>query len=426
MAGRDGEQRGQAAEQAGHLRRRGPAARRRRPCGAGPGRAPPRGPSRWPPPSRPPARRRSAAHRGRRPLVRGDRLGVPGVQVGVVPVGLGRLRGDRVERRPAPPRPAPARRCARRRAARSPRRRASVRARAALTWPVSLASPPAGRRSPWRRDQRALGGGELALQLLAVLDRLGQPDLVLGERGAQLLLLLADRARPRRPAGPGRGRALVVRGGAEVAQPLGGQLLGGSGSAPAARTSWYQVSWPAAAAARPRRGRLQLGEPALDLGGSPPPAAPLPQRRLVGDLPVQRGRSVARSSASSRSRASRRSAWIPAARRATSACRPSGPSWRRSSAVRSVSRLRLACIASSLRSVFSLRLRCLRTPAASSMNARRSSGVACSTASSWPCPTMTCISRPMPESDSSSWMSSSRQEPPLISYSPHRRGTSGG
>jgi chromosome segregation protein len=89
-----------------------------------------------------------------------------------------------------------------------------------------------------------------------------------------------------------------------------------------------------------------------------------------------------RSSASSRSRASRRSACTPAARRATSACLPSGLSWRRSSAVRSPSRSRLACIASSLRSAFSLRLRCLRTPAASSTNARRSSGRPDSTASS--------------------------------------------
>ena len=87
---------------------------------------------------------------------------------------------------------------------------------------------------------------------------------------------------------------------------------------------------------------------------------------------------------------------MTAARRATSACRPSGLSWRRSSTVRSCTRVRLACIASSLRSAFSLRLRCLRTPAASSMKPRRSSGPADSTASSWPCPTMTCISRPMP------------------------------
>ena len=72
---------------------------------------------------------------------------------------------------------------------------------------------------------------------------------------------------------------------------------------------------------------------------------------------------------------------------------------------------------SSLRSAFSLRLRCLRTPAASSMKPRRSSGVARRTVSSWPCPTMTCISRPMPESESSSWMSSRRHDVPLMAYS---------
>ena len=127
--------------------------------------------------------------------------------------------------------------------------------------------------------------------------------------------------------------------------------------------------------------------------------------------------SVTRSSASRRARASRRSACTTWARRATSAWRPSGLSWRRISAVRSASRVRFACIASSLRSAFSLRLRCLRTPAASSMKARRSSGLACRTASSWPWPTMTCISRPIPESESSSEMSSSRQGLPLIAYS---------
>ena len=42
------------------------------------------------------------------------------------------------------------------------------------------------------------------------------------------------------------------------------------------------------------------------------------------------------------------------------------------------------------------------------MKPRRSSGVARQDASSWPWPTMTCISRPMPESESSSWTSSSR------------------
>ncbi len=108
---------------------------------------------------------------------------------------------------------------------------------------------------------------------------------------------------------------------------------------------------------------------------------------------------------------------MPAARRAILACRPSGPSWRRSSATRSWTRLRLTCIASSFRSAFSLRLRCFRTPAASSMKARRPIGSACRTESSRPCPTMTCISRPMPESESSSWMSSSRQVSPLSAYS---------
>ena len=48
--------------------------------------------------------------------------------------------------------------------------------------------------------------------------------------------------------------------------------------------------------------------------------------------------------------------------RAISAWRPSGLSRRPSSPVRSTSRVRLACIASSLRSAFSLRRRCLSTP----------------------------------------------------------------
>ncbi len=127
--------------------------------------------------------------------------------------------------------------------------------------------------------------------------------------------------------------------------------------------------------------------------------------------------SVCRSSASRRRAASRTSVWMTFARRATSACLPSGVSWRRSSVVRSCTRVRLACIASSLRTARSLRLRCFRTPAASSMNPRRSSGVACRIWSSWPWPTITCISRPMPESLSSSWMSSRRQAVPLMEYS---------
>ena len=109
-------------------------------------------------------------------------------------------------------------------------------------------------------------------------------------------------------------------------------------------------------------------------------------------------RAVARSSAISRARASRTSAWTTAAWRATSAWRPSGLSWRRISVSRSASRVRLPSVDSSLRSAFSLRLRCFRTPAASSMKPRRSSGFACRIESSCPCPTITCISRPMPES----------------------------
>src|SRR5699024_1535286 len=76
-----------------------------------------------------------------------------------------------------------------------------------------------------------------------------------------------------------------------------------------------------------------------------------------------------------------------------------------------------AAWASGLRSACSLRLRCLRLPAASSLNPRRSSAVADGTESSRRWPTITCISRPIPESDSRSWMSSSRQEVPLIAYS---------
>ena len=65
---------------------------------------------------------------------------------------------------------------------------------------------------------------------------------------------------------------------------------------------------------------------------------------------------------------------MTAALRAIWACRPSGLSRRPSSPVRSTSRVRLACIASSLRRAFSLRRRCFRTPAASSISARRVSG----------------------------------------------------
>ncbi|CPU23038.1 Uncharacterised protein [Mycobacteroides abscessus] len=135
-------------------------------------------------------------------------------------------------------------------------------------------------------------------------------------------------------------------------------------------------------------------------------------------VPSKSARRETRSSAARRRRASRRSACTVAARRATSAWRPRGLSWRRSSVVRSVNRAKLAAIDSSLRTAFSLRLRCLSTPAASSTKARRSSGRDSRICESRPWPTITCISRPMPESDNSSCTSISRQVWPLISYSP--------
>ena len=127
----------------------------------------------------------------------------------------------------------------------------------------------------------------------------------------------------------------------------------------------YQVSWvrarrgdAAAAAISAVASRAWAAcQGLLDL------APALAQRGLVGDLPVERRdglHEVVGEEPGPRVRAGRPGR--PAARRATSACRPSGLSWRRISLVRSASRVRLACIASSLRSAFSLRLRCLRTP----------------------------------------------------------------
>ncbi len=51
------------------------------------------------------------------------------------------------------------------------------------------------------------------------------------------------------------------------------------------------------------------------------------------------------------------------------------------------------------------------------MMARRSSGRAFKTVSSWPWPMIMCCWRPTPESLSSSWMSSSRHGAPLMAYS---------
>ena len=69
------------------------------------------------------------------------------------------------------------------------------------------------------------------------------------------------------------------------------------------------------------------------------------------------------------------------------------------------------------RSDRSRRRRNLRTPAASSMTERRSSGRASRMASRWPWLMITCCWRPTPVSDRSSWMSSRRHGVPLIEYS---------
>ena len=138
-------------------------------------------------------------------------------------------------------------------------------------------------------------------------------------------------------------------------------------------------------------------------------------------LAAARAVSLVRSAAMSRpARCTRRAVSSPISspwRRAASACRSSGRSWRRTSRRRSCTRTRLASVASRRRSAFSLRLRYLSTPAASSTIARRSSGRALSTASIWPWLTITCCWRPTPASDSSSWTSSRRQGTSLMAYS---------
>ena len=227
----------------------------------------------------------------------------------------------------------------------------------------------------------AVGGG---LQLLGV----AAAGLLLGLVGEQPQPLGRERLHPAQALGQGLQAVVGLDGAGEVRRGGGRGGLGGR-----------------EAAARPRRGRPRPGP------GGVFSAASSASSRCSELL------AWTTSSASSRSRESRRSACTTCARRAASAWRPSGLSWRRISLTRSATRVRLASIASSLRSAFSLRRRCFRTPAASSMKARRSSGEACRTASIWPWPTMTCISRPMPESESSSWTSSRRQVWPLIAYS---------
>ena len=259
--------------------------------------------------------------------------------------------------------------------------------------------PPVGQR-PDRGQVGPLGGGERRLVLgprlqhapraragpsVTAVDQLG---LLLGD-GLGLGLQLVGVA-PRRRASPAsarcRARSGASRDGAAEAlrqrrEPVPGLLCGR----------------PAAARPRPARPPSRCCSARAAASCSSTLDAAGPGGRLVGHLA---GQLVAQGDEVVGEQPQPGVPQLGLHRlrpRAISACRPSGLSWRRSSPVRSVSRVRLACIASSLRSAFSLRLRCLRTPAASSMNAapvlraRR-----CRTASSWPCPTMTCISRPIP------------------------------
>ena len=254
-------------------------------------RAPPRGPSRWPRPSRRPARRRPAP--GRRPAAGScaatasacrasrsalsrsasvDSLG-DRVQLGLGLLGPGQgvgvRGGEPVDLLAGAGGPGPG--------------------RVDLAGEPGQPLPPVGDRLGGG-DQLPLGGGELPFQLLPVLDRLGEPDLVVGERRAQLLLLLADPLRLgvqllRVAAGP-----LVVAGGAEVPQPLPGELLGGA--EPLLQRGELVPGVLRGGEQRRVLGerRLQLAEPALHLGVlGLDLLPPLPQRGLVGDLLVQRG-----------------------------------------------------------------------------------------------------------------------------------------
>jgi hypothetical protein len=215
---------------------------------------------------------------------------------------------------------------------------------------------------------RAFGRGQRAFVLGARLGDLRERPPGLHDRRDQRLFLLGDRV------GLGVELVRIAAGSAglgrarEVARPLLGKADG-------AREPLRQRGEPVPGVLSRSQPRGVLGEGRLQplLLDAARRELPLhlraagPGARLVGLSLASSSRNVTRSSAASRSRASRSSDCTACARRAISACRPSGLSWRRSSAVRSVSRVRLACMASSLRSAFSLRLRCLRTPAASSM-----------------------------------------------------------
>ena len=335
--------------------------------------------------------------------VRGDRVLVRGVQGDVAVLLLGRRRapvGQLLGR------PLGARRRPRPRRSGQPvdlvlRRRWPASA-AALTWPVSLARPSRRSASAWAAATSARSASASAASSSAARgDGLGQPG-ALGRRARPRARPPAPRpARPRRPAARGRGPAALLAAARR-------QVPGRSAASDAVpRNRSFERGQPVPGVLRPRRARGALAATAGSSSASrreprrarPRRAARRSRTAVSSATSLSRAsRSATRSSASSRSRASRRSAWTPAARRATSACRPSGLSWRRSSAVRSVSRLRLACIAVELAQRLLLALAVLEDAGGLLDEGAAVLRAAVSTASSWPWPTMTCISRPMPES----------------------------
>ena len=364
-----------------------------------------------------------------------------GLGLGDLLLGVGALLlgGRRAARRAAPRRPRPRRP---RRAAGRPRRRAaraSPRAwragpRRAPSSPVAAldarrAARPA-RRAPRRR--RPVRRGRRRRPSRARSAARARRPARASARG-ELVALRARAPRPRRRPRPARRRAGRPRPRAWRSRPgrrrrrARARSRGGARRARAARPRAFSRSDSKRTRASPRSSppvRPSSASAASTAVSSSARRAPQQRRpRSASSAAARRRRrragaaSVASSRPARKSRSAGSSATRSPWRRAASAWRSSGRSWRRTSRSRSPRRVRLPSVAASRRSAFSLRLRYFRTPAASSMMRRRSSGRALSTASIWPWLTMTCCWRPTPVSESSSWMSSSRHGTPLMAYS---------
>ena len=297
---------------------------------------------------------------------------------------------------------------------------AATRLRAAPTWPRSLASwsARAAAARAWSASSRsaaarsvsaavrALGG--LAKRGPGCLQRLAEDRLLLAQRGCLGVELVGI------PAGPGRGLVSGQQGvtfAGEVGHPA--QSFGQRGELePGVERRLQPGRVELLVGVKRRLLPARLSQPVLQLGPAGQGGRLVRPRRV----PAPRRRRRSRRPAAAAWRRAGRPGWSRPAGRSPPAV-PSGPRRRRSSPVRSTSRVRLTCMASSLRRAFSLRRRCLSTPAASSISARRASGPACSTSSRLPWPTITCISRPRPESESSSVTSRSRHWLPLMAYS---------